>query len=244
MKTKIKTSGFFLILGLMGFISQGCSENLNGSASEEFAEIIAVNSDGSTHLSLSSLSAVVFNQLPYEDSELEILLHMKEEEKLARDVYTTLYGKWKVPIFSNISNAESTHMEAVIFLLKNYGEEYIKVNDPGSFSDPKFRELYEQLTSKGSESLEEAYRAGALIEEMDIKDLSDHLKVVTNENIKMVFENLRKGSRNHLRAFNRHLVFLGETYIPQYIDQDEFNQIINSPHETGNRYRMRGRTGL
>lgn len=240
MKTKTKIHGFFLIAGLLGLISQGCTENLNGSAPEEFAEIISVNSDGSTLLPLVRLSAAVSDQLLFEDSELEILLHMKEEEKLARDVYTTLYEKWKIPVFSNISRAESTHMDAVIFLLKSYGEEHTGISEPGSFSDPKFQELYNQLVTKGSESLEEAYKAGALIEEMDIKDLTEQLKIVTNENIIMVFENLRKGSRNHLRAFNRHLVFLGKTYIPQYISQEEFNQIISSPHETGSRYRMRG----
>lgn len=240
MKTKIKISGILLLSGLLGFISQGCSENLNGSAPEEFAEIIAVNSDGTTLLPLYRLNAVVSEEMEYADTGLEILLHMKEEEKLARDVYVTLYEKWQIPVFSNISKAETTHMDAVIFLLKNYGEEYTKVNEPGNFSDPKFQELYDQLTQKGSGSLEEAYKAGALIEEMDIKDLNDQLLIVTNENIKLVFENLRKGSRNHLRAFNRHLVFIGKTYVPQYISQEEFNQIVTSPHETGNRYRMNG----
>lgn len=238
MKTKIKISGL-LSMVLLGLASGGCSENLNGSVPEESAEIISVNSDGATSISLNLLSAVVSDQLLFEESELEILLHMKEEEKLARDVYAVLYEKWKIPVFSNISRAETTHMNAVIFLLKEYGEEYTLVKESGSFSDSRFQELYEKLTLKGSESVEEAYKVGALIEEMDIKDLTDQLKIVTDENIRIVFENLTKGSRNHLRAFNRHIVFLGQTYVPQYISQEEFTQIINSPHETGNRYGMR-----
>ena len=77
---------------------------------------------------------------------------------------------------------------------------------PGKFTNSGFQVLYEELVAKGSDSIEEAWKVGALIEEMDIKDLTEYLSEVTNENIIMVFENLQKGSRNHLRAFNRQLV--------------------------------------
>jgi hypothetical protein len=238
MKTQVKIYGLLLMMNAIGLTSQGCSENLNGS-SPEFADILSVGGDGTTSVLLNNLEAIVSDQLTFEDKELQTLLHMKEEEKLARDVYTVFYGKWKIPVFSNISKAETTHLNAVIFLLKDYGEDYTKVKEPGVFEDPKFQELYDQLVSKASVSVGESYKAGALIEEMDIKDLTEQLNVVSNENIKLVFENLRKGSRNHLRAFNRRLAFLGQTYEPQYISKEEFSLIINSPHETGNRYKMR-----
>ena len=99
--------------------------------------------------------------------------------------------------------------------------------------------------AKGSVSIEEAWKVGALIEEMDITDLTGYLIEVTNENIIMVFENLQKGSRNHLRAFNRQLVTLGLTYTPVYLSQDEYNLIVSSPNETGKLYQMNrnGRQG-
>jgi len=75
---------------------------------------------------------------------------------------------------------------------------------------------------------------------MDIKDLKESIDKVANENIKMVFENLLKGSRNHLRAFNRQIVKIGLTYSPVYITQEEFDQIINSPNETGNGSQQNG----
>ncbi len=53
----------------------------------------------------------------------------------------------------------------------------------------------------------------------------------------MVFENLLKGSRNHLRAFNRQLTMQGASYEPQFIDQPTFEEIINTPLEQGRRYR-------
>ncbi len=78
-----------------------------------------------------------------------MLLHMKEEEKLARDVYSALSVKWKIPVFSNISRSENTHMKAVLFLLKNYGEEYTGVEEPGKFTNPEFQKLYGRLISYG-----------------------------------------------------------------------------------------------
>jgi len=48
------------------------------------------------------------------DEETEALLYMREEEKLARDVYLNAYERWKQPIFYNISLAEQNHMDAIV----------------------------------------------------------------------------------------------------------------------------------
>lgn len=219
-----------------------CAEKDEYSAEPRSLNIIETEADGTTSFISYRMNYALTGDFSFSDTELEMLLHMKEEEKLARDVYTALYEKWGIPIFSNISRAEQTHMNAVLFLLNKYGTEYTAGEDPGKFSNPDFQKLYDQLVAKGSESLAEAMKTGALIEDLDIKDLMDYLEKVTNENIIMVFENLTKGSRNHLRAFNRQLVALGITYAPSYISQEEFDKIINSPHETGNAY-IKGRYG-
>jgi hypothetical protein len=56
----------------------------------------------------------------------------------------------------------------------------------------------------------------------------------------LVFENLLKGSRNHLRAFNRQLTTLGIVYIPVNISQTDYDLIVNSAMEKGKQYRMNG----
>lgn len=231
-----------LIGTLMGLLLPGliaCSKG-NDYTDVDNACIIDVKADGTTLLINASLGLAASFNFSYSERELEILLHMKEEEKLARDVYIALYDKWSIPVFNNISKAENTHMNAVIFLLNKYGEKFTAVEKAGKFTSPDFQKMYDQLVVKGSKSRVEAFKVGALIEDLDIKDLMDYLDEVTNENIIMVFENLAKGSRNHLRAFNRHLVRLGVTYTPEYISQDEFDKIISSPHEAGNIY-YRGR---
>jgi hypothetical protein len=133
-------------------------------------------------------------------------------------------------------------MNAVIYLLQNYGTDYSRVLEPGKFSNPTFQLLYNELVIKGSVSLEEAWKTGALIEEMDITDLVMSLIGISDANIILVFENLQKGSRNHLRAFTRQLSGLGLTYSPVYLSLVEYNQIISSPTETGKKY-QKGRYG-
>ena len=64
------------------------------------------------------------NDLPKEslnEDELGSLQLMREEEKLARDVYTVLYDKWRVNVFANISSSEQKHTDAILTLLTKYG---------------------------------------------------------------------------------------------------------------------------
>ncbi len=53
--------------------------------------------------------------------EAEDLLVLREEEKLARDVYLYSYDKYNTQIFSNISSSEQRHMDKILFLLTKYG---------------------------------------------------------------------------------------------------------------------------
>ncbi|MDQ7020918.1 MAG: DUF2202 domain-containing protein [Candidatus Dojkabacteria bacterium] len=48
-----------------------------------------------------------------------------------------------------------------------------------------------------------------------------------------VYENLQRGSRNHLRAFVKNLNNYGEDYSPSYISKEEFNLIISGENEIG-----------
>lgn len=168
------------------------------------------------------------------DEERSGLIFMREEEKLARDVYSVLYDKWGLQIFSNIAQSEQTHTEAVRTILTKYS-----IIDPvtddtiGVFVNSDLQKLYTDLTTRGSVSLEEALTVGALIEDLDIADLQKQIALTDNDDIKLVYENLMRGSRNHLRAFTSQLTTRGETYTPKYITQSEFDAIIASEQETG-----------
>jgi len=162
------------------------------------------------------------------------LIQMREEEKLAHDVYVTMYQKWGLNVFNNISSSEQTHTDTIKYLLDKYGiEDPVKDTTVGKFTDPQMKELYDSLVEQGSKSMIDALKVGATVEDLDIKDLEELLSKTDNEDIQIAYQNLNKGSRNHIRAFVRNLERNGETYTPQFISQERFNEIIAGDQEKG-----------
>lgn len=160
--------------------------------------------------------------------EIEAILFMREEEKLARDVYLFLYEVYPLRPFLNISKSEQAHMDAILYLIDTYGlEDPMGDNPEGKFENEELQMLYDDLVEKGSKSREEALAVGALIEEVDIIDLRTALdESAKNEDVIRVFENLCKGSENHLRAFVRVLSLYDVDYQPELLEEAEFDRIL------------------
>ncbi len=128
------------------------------------------------------------------------LLRLREEEKLARDVYMALAKTSNLPVFLNIARSESQHMQAVERLIgRTNGNALIDI--PGTFSYPDYQQLYQSLVASGSRSSVDALRVGVKIEEMDIADLNQLLTQSTNPQVQQVLGHLMRASQNHLRAF-------------------------------------------
>lgn len=140
-----------------------------------------------------------------EEAEVEDLMLMREEEKLARDVYSALFERWGLPVFSNIARSEQQHMDALAFLFETYGLTDPVMAERGQFSSSELQALHDDLLARGSLSLAEALKVGAAVEELDIKDLQKALERTEEADIVRVYQNLLRGSENHLRAFNRQL---------------------------------------
>lgn len=168
-------------------------------------------------------------------AEIDTLLFMREEEKLAHDVYIALYDLWGLQIFENIAGSEQTHTEAIKELLDKYNlPDPADTSPEGEFANPDLQQLYNELTEIGRASLSEALKVGAAIEEIDILDLQSALEETTNADIQRVYENLLKGSENHLRAFTNTLSRqIGETYRPQYLSQAEYDAILGGINAQG-----------
>ena len=138
--------------------------------------------------------------------EKDGLIYMRLEEKLTRDVYLTLGKTYKQKMFVNIPQSEQRHMDAVKVLLDKYEiADPIKEDEIGSFTNADFKKLYNDLVKKGQTSFNNAMLVGKEIEEIDIKDLVERIEQTDNPDIKAVYENLKQGSENHLRAFTRHI---------------------------------------
>jgi len=167
-------------------------------------------------LLLMTIMSVGFVQaVDLTDTEKSWLTYMREEEKLARDVYIFMYEKWGSQIFSNISVSEQTHMDAIKTLLDRYG-----ILDPaagkglGVFTNQDLQDLYNTLIEDGSVSLVEALKVGVVIEETDIDDLNAGIASTKRKDIKTVYNNLLRGSLNHLKAFVSNLAIQGVVYEP------------------------------
>jgi hypothetical protein len=239
MKTSMKSLvvSSFMVASLL--VVSSCQKDMNDE-NVQYANVLTVSADGTTSVIEPNLKSAMIVTSALTDSELASLLKMKEEEKLARDVYSVLSKKWGSQVFTNISAAENNHLNAIVLLLTNYGATDTSIGEAGIFADADVQTLYNDLIAKAGVSIEDAYKTGALIEEMDIKDLTVTLGTTTNENVLLVFDSLLKGSRNHLRAFNRQLTTLGIVYTPVFISQTDYTQIVTSAMEKGKQYRMNG----
>ena len=166
-------------------------------------------------------------------AEEQGLLYMREEEKLARDVYAELYTVWNLPVFSNIARSESQHMESIRLLLDTYElEDPVADDQPGVFVDKELQRLYTELTEAGRESVVAALMVGATIEDLDIRDLQDEIAGSDNDDIRILYQNLMKGSRNHMRSFLRQLDRQGGDYEAQYIADEYMKKIVRINQET------------
>ncbi len=209
-----------LLLLAISIITVSCSDSLNEiSTTDEVTNLVQIDT------------------LPHQlldGAETDALLLLREEEKLARDVYTGLFEKWTVLSFLNISKSEQNHMDAVLTLLNKY-----QIVDPaattiaGEFKNTTLQYLYDSLVIAGSLTKEDGFLVGAAIEEIDILDLKTSLEITDNEDIQLVFQNLMKGSESHLRSFVKNLYSMGINYSPIYMTQEAYDLIIASGRQNG-----------
>jgi hypothetical protein len=225
MKNIIKTGSLLLVTAALTFSVTSCSED---DIQPQVIETSNINI-ATLQTQITSLPIETLNT-----DEQSSLLFMREEEKLARDVYISLYNKWGVNIFTNISESEQTHMDAVLLLLTKYSlTDPVGSNAVGVFNNTELQNLYNQLIAQGNISISDAYQVGATIEDLDIFDLANALAKIDNQDIELVYDMLTKGSRNHLRSFYGNILNVESSYTPQFLTQAEFDAIINSPMERG-----------
>jgi len=181
-------------------------------------------------------------------AELEAdLLQLREEEKLARDVYLTLYDKWQIDIFQNISQSEQRHMDKVGVLLSAFEiTDPITDNSVGAFTNEALADLYETLVAQGMQSAVQALLVGATIEDLDIFDIREMRSHTDIPEVIETYDLLECGSNNHLVAFTGQLEALDTEYAAQFLTADEIETILSAGHQScgggngGNNRRGRG----
>jgi len=160
------------------------------------------------------------------------LRFLREEEKLARDVYIELGERWGLPVFLNISRSEQVHMDRVKYLL-----DANEITDPvvddrvGIFTDSSLASLFAELIALGETSELDALTVGATVEDLDIKDIAEMIERTDDADVLTMYESLICGSRNHMRAFVSQLEMRDVGYDAQYISQADVNDIITTSRE-------------
>ena len=193
---------------------------------------ITVASNAQAGTPRNATSTTTLSAATLTPEEIDSLAYMREEEKLAMDVYNALYATWGTPVFDSIALSESAHTTAVLTLINQYSlPDPAATNPPGVYLDASLQALHDQLVAQGMSSEVEALRVGALIEETDIKDIRERMALTDEAPILKVYDNLLCGSRNHLRSFDRNLQMRGVDYTPVVISEAEWDAIASSPME-------------
>lgn len=222
----MKTTLFVFALMLTSVAMMSCESNepLASTAEDQIVEE-ATRASVIVESTLSEVCVTPAVTDSLSDADVAGLLLMREEEKLAADVYSYFYSLFKYPVFNNISKSETVHAKAVLYLLNSF-----KIADPhtgvaGVFTNSDMQSQYTDLTTSGSVNITEALKAGALIEENDIKDLKQEIASTDNASIIRVYSNLLRGSGFHLKSFVRLLKLKGVVYAPQVLTPEEFAEI-------------------
>ncbi len=162
-------------------------------------------------------------------AEIQTLTFMREEEKLACDVYLALNERWTHPVFANIATSEQQHMDTMRVMLERYQLPDPALPTVGMFANAQLQAWYGDLIARGEQSLTEAFYVGAAIEEVDILDLEKAIAETRQADLRRAYQNLLAASGNHLRAFVRNIEAQGLVYEPQHLSVEQLEAILATP---------------
>jgi len=223
-----------LIAAALAVALVSCNQKEDDFAGTVNSQFVEFKTDGTSYFNVETLQTNFTSTVSdLSQEEIDGLLQMREEEKMAQDVYLKFYELWGKTVFSNIAKSESSHTSAVLSLLTHFGLSDPASTETGVFTNQNIQNLYDELVDAGSESALKAFETGAFIEEYDILDLETLLSETTNADIQLVYENLLKGSRNHLRAFVKQINVYGVSYIPLLLSEEYYQEIVSSEMENG-----------
>ncbi len=175
----------------------------------------------------SSPSAMSAAQVKLTASEAAHLRFIREEEKLARDIYYVLAETWDLKIFVKIAESEQRHTDAVRLVIEKYViSDPAKATPPGIFANGEVQKLYNVLNERGKASSLEALKIGALTEEKDISDINVAMADTNKPDLLELYSYLKEGSSTHLRGFMAEIKKAGGDYAPQFLSKEDFEKAL------------------
>ena len=178
-------------------------------------------------LSLTRAGGVASASLPgsLTPREKDGLIFIWEEEKAARDIYSSLYEKNNLTIFLDLTRSEESHMDQAKAVIDKYGL-VLPADVPGVFENQTLQDIHDRLLAEGLESDEQALKVAAEFEEISIMDLEAELAAAENEDVRTMYQGLLAGSRKHLRSYVADLKEQGIEYEPRHLLRSEFEETV------------------
>ena len=178
-------------------------------------------------LSLTRAGGVASASLPgsLTSREKDGLIFIWEEEKAARDIYSSLYEKNNLTIFLDLTRSEESHMDQAKAVIDKYGL-VLPADVPGVFENQTLQDIHDRLLAEGLESDEQALKVAAEFEEISIMDLEAELAAAENEDVRTMYQGLLAGSRKHLRSYVADLKEQGIEYEPRHLLRSEFEETV------------------
>ena len=161
-------------------------------------------------------------------TEQNSIIQMVQWEKLFAQIYQQFYQQWQHEAFKNIPQNEEKHRKALEALLTKY-----KLTPVSNTTSASLTKYHDDWIAQGNASLVAALTVSATMEDKYLLELQQALsnKAIDNFDIQFVYQNLAKGSRNHLRNIVNLLKAQQVEYQAHYLTSAEFQEIIHSPQE-------------
>lgn len=240
----MKTTLFAAVLiGFFALISCTKSDDLIPEG-ETSLSLLSVDAEGVSSMTRANVVPVLDATSPLTADEIEFLYAMREDEKLARDLYAYFWTRYPTaPQIQRISKAEESHIAAIETVLDYYEISYPAMSAPGVFEDSTRQALYDELALK-SETMLEAFQTMAFVEDRDLFAYKMVQSQITNANLSLLIENMIKASTNHLKAAIRQIFVRDGSYTSIYLSAEEYDAIIKLPFQNGKAYKTKkGKNG-
>ena len=157
----------------------------------------------------------------------DLFLKLYQEEKMAYDLYGEFYERWSLSVFNTVQQREAKHVWCVERIMDNYGYKYRTNKNTGLYQDKEIQKIYDEFTVKGCISDLAALEAAAYIKEKHIASLRERIRYQEDGYVVKVIFLMENAAQSHLKAFVNSIRLSGSDYSPQFLTDDEFNNIMN-----------------
>jgi len=163
-----------------------------------------------------------------ESSPADDLPNLLAQVDLTKDVNTTFYEVWQVPIFEELANTESRVITILTGTMKvmKLPVETTFLHQIGTYNHRGLQKLNDRLVLAGSNAKAEALVASAELEEHQILFLENALENTEDLDVILLYDRIRSISKDNLRDIVAELQKEGITYRPIVMSDKYFDMQV------------------